>query len=152
MLCDPRDPIKTGTVFDAQVSFFISRRIGGVLGFSHFHSSLWGVTLVRLNKGKWLPLRVRKLALQGIEIGEKLLWKFEETQYATKPTSSVFFCCPFLHYYIRTMACRYLMFVMPLWKSQLIREQSPTNALTIYPRIFNIVITIYWVMYNYKQV
>ena len=56
---------------------------------SHFRSSFWDVTLgwVRLSKGKWLTRRVR--ALQGLDIGEKLLWKCEETQYATKTTRSI---------------------------------------------------------------
>ena len=28
---------------------------------------------------------------QGLEIEEKLLWKYEESRHATKPTKSVFF-------------------------------------------------------------
>ena len=32
------------------------------------------------------------IAPQGLEIGEKLLRKFEETEYATKPTKSEGFC------------------------------------------------------------
>ncbi len=48
---------------------------------SYFYIYWWWVILgyVRLCKGWKVPRSVKKLAAQGLDIGEKILWKNEET-------------------------------------------------------------------------
>ena len=43
---------------------------------------------VRLGKSEWLPRMVRAPWMQGLEIGEKLVSKYDETSHATKPIRS----------------------------------------------------------------
>ena len=52
---------------------------------------------VMLGKGKWFPS-------QGLEIGKRLVWKYEETRHTTKPTRSKSFSPLFfnlMYIYIR---------------------------------------------------